>query len=158
MPSINYKAMKVEEALKTLKTSSEKGLGEEEAKKRLERYGLNEIPEKKVNPILKFLSYFWGPIPWMIEIAAALSIVVNHWEDFWIILSLLILNAVVGFWEEKKAENVIEYLQNKMAVRARVLRDGKWKVILGKYIAHSYSNYVSWNNIFSGYYLPFSVP
>ena len=63
----------------------------------------------------------------MIEIAAILSILVHHWEDFWIILSLLILNAVVGFWEERKAEDVIAFLQSKMAVRARVLRDGNGK-------------------------------
>ncbi len=134
MPSKNYKAMSIEDVLKDLHTNQEKGLTEEEVKKRLEKYGLNEIPEKKKSPVLKFLSYFWGPIPWMIEIAAILSIVVQHWEDFWIIFSLLILNAVVGFWEEKKAEDVISFLQSKMAVRARVLRDGKWKVIPGKYV------------------------
>jgi len=134
MHSKNYKAMSVEDTLKDLNTSLEKGLSEEDAKKRLEKYGLNEIPEKKKSLILKFLSYFWGPIPWMIEIAAILSILVKHWEDFWIIFSLLILNAVVGFWEEKKAEDVIAFLQNKMAVRARVLRDGKWKVIPGKFL------------------------
>ncbi len=125
----NYKAMSVEDTLNELKTSIDKGLSEEEAKRRLERYGFNEIPEKKINPVLKFLMYFWGPIPWMIEIAAVLSILVHHWEDFWIIFSLLILNAVVGFWEEKKAENVIEYLQKKIVVRVRVLRDGTWKVL-----------------------------
>ncbi len=134
MPPKNYKAMSAEETLRDLNTSLERGLSEEEAKKRLEKYGYNEIPEKKKNPILKFLSYFWGPIPWMIEIAAILSIVVQHWEDFWIILSLLLLNAVVGFWEEKKAEDVMEFLKSKMAVRARVLRDGKWKVIPGREI------------------------
>ncbi len=130
----NYKAMSIEDTLKDLNTSLKNGLSEEDAKKRLEKYGLNEIPEKKKSPILKFLSYFWGPIPWMIEIAALLSVLVQHWEDFWIILSLLILNAVVGFWEEKKAEDVIAFLQNKMAIRARVLRDGKWKVIPGKFV------------------------
>ena len=128
----NYKSMNVDEALEELGTNISTGLSEGEAKKRLEKYGYNEIPEKKKNPILKFLSYFWGPIPWMIEVAAILSIAVQHWEDFWIIFSLLILNAVVGFWEEKKAEDVMEFLKNKMAVRARVLRDGKWKVISGK--------------------------
>ncbi len=134
MSQKNYKAMSIEDTLKDLGTSLERGLSQEEAKKRLEKYGPNEIPEKKVNPIVKFLTYFWGPIPWMIEIAAILSIVVQHWEDFWIIFSLLILNAVVGFWEEKKAEDVIAYLQKKMVVRVRVLRDGKWQVLPGSEI------------------------
>jgi len=107
-------------------SSSEKGLAESEAKKRLEQYGYNEIAEKKVNPLLKLLTYFWGPIPWMIEIAAILSAVVRHWEDFSIIFALLLLNAVVGFWQEHKADNAIELLKQKLAPRARVLRDGKW--------------------------------
>jgi len=67
----------------------------------------NELPEEKTNPFLKFLSYFWGPIPWMIEVAAILSAVVHHWEDFGIILALLLMNAGVGFWEEYKRETLL---------------------------------------------------
>jgi len=63
--------------------SSPDGLSQAEAQKRLTQYGPNEIKEEKTNPILKFLTYFWGPIPWMIEIAVILSGVVGHWEDFW---------------------------------------------------------------------------
>jgi H+-transporting ATPase len=66
-------------------SSSEKGLSSSEVQKRLQQYGSNEIAEKKINPLVKLLSYFWGPIPWMIEVAAILSAVVHHWEDFWII-------------------------------------------------------------------------
>jgi H+-transporting ATPase len=66
-------------------SSNEKGLSTSEAEGRLQQYGYNEIAEKKINPLLKLLSYFWGPIPWMIEVAAILSAVVHHWEDFWII-------------------------------------------------------------------------
>jgi H+-transporting ATPase len=109
--------------------SSTSGLSSSEAQKRLEEYGPNEIIEKKVNPIVKFLRYFWGPIPWMIEIAVILSAVIRRWEDFWIIFGLLLLNAFVGFWEERKGENAIELLKQKLAVNARVLRDGKWRVM-----------------------------
>ncbi|MEO2117642.1 MAG: plasma-membrane proton-efflux P-type ATPase [Methanocaldococcus sp.] len=111
------------------KTSIKTGLSTKEAKERLKKYGYNEIPEKKVHPIIKFLSYFWNPIAWMIEIAAILSAIIKHWVDFIIILILLIVNGVVGFWEEHKAENVIEFLKQKMALNARVLRDGKWQTI-----------------------------
>ena len=123
------KKLSVEEVLQRLKTSRERGLSTEEAKRRLQIVGPNEIPEKKVHPIIKFLSYFWGPIPWMIEVAAILSAVIHHWEDFYIIISLLIINGVIGFWQEHKAENIIEYLKKRLSLTARVLRDGKWVVI-----------------------------
>ncbi len=106
--------------------SSPRGLSQAEAATRLAQYGPNEIAEKKSNLLLKFLSYFWGPIPWMIEVAVILSGVVGHWPDFFIILVLLLANAVVGFWEERQAGNAIAALKAKLAIKARVLRDGKW--------------------------------
>ena len=106
--------------------SSPKGLTQAEAAKRLTQYGPNEIEEKKTNPLLKFLSYFWGPIPWMIEAAVILSGVVRHWPDFFIIFLLLLANAAVGFWEEREAGNAIAALKAKLAIKARVMRDGKW--------------------------------
>jgi magnesium-transporting ATPase (P-type) len=102
--------------------SSAKGLSQAEAQKRLAQYGPNEIKEKKDNLFLKFLSYFWGPIPWMIEGAVILSGVVKHWLDFFIILFLLFSNAVVAFWEEHQAGNEIAALRAKLATEARVLR------------------------------------
>ncbi|MFN2236040.1 MAG: cation-transporting P-type ATPase, partial [Anaerolineales bacterium] len=83
--------------------SSQQGLSQLEAQTRLAKYGYNELAEVKTNPYLKFLSYFWGPIPWMIEVAAILSVIVRHWDDFGIILMLLVVNAIVGFWEEYQA-------------------------------------------------------
>jgi len=106
--------------------SSPDGLTQVEAKKRLTQYGPNEIEEKKANPFLKFLTYFWGPIPWMIEAAVILSAVARHWPDFFIIFLLLLANAVVGFWEEHQAGNAIAALKAKLAINALVRRDGKW--------------------------------
>jgi len=106
--------------------TSPDGLSQDEAEKRMTQYGPNEIEEKKTNPFLKFLTYFWGPIPWMIEAAVILSALVRHWPDFFIILVLLIANAVVGFWEEYQAGNAIAALKAKLAIKARVKRDGKW--------------------------------
>src|SRR5271156_3572597 len=68
------------------------GLSKAEATTRLAQYGPNEIAEHKTNSLLKFLGYFWGPIPWMIEIAVILSGAVGHWPDFFIILLLLVAN------------------------------------------------------------------
>jgi H+-transporting ATPase len=106
--------------------SSPDGLTQAEAAIRLAKYGANEIAVKKTNPLLKFLSYFWGPIPWMIEVAVILSGVVRHWPDFFIILLLLLANATIGFWEERQAGDAIEALKAKLAIKARVKRDGKW--------------------------------
>src|SRR5271169_5633208 len=122
---LDLKTLPMPELEKKL-SSSPDGLTQAEAEKRLTQYGRNEIEEKKTNLLLKFLSYFWGPIPWMIEAAVILSGVVGHWPDFFIILLLLVANAVVGFWEEREAGNAIEALKAKLAVKARVKRDGKW--------------------------------
>ena len=111
---------------------SPNGLGQAEVQKRLAQYGPNEIPEKKTNPFLKFLSYFWGPIPGMIIIAAILSAVLRHWPDLGVILALLILNAVVGFREEYQAGNAIAALKAKLAIQAKVKRDGNWTTVAAR--------------------------
>lgn len=109
--------------------SSANGLSQAEATTRLAQYGPNEIAEHKPNPVLKFLSYFWGPIPWMIEVAVILSGVVGHWPDFFIILVLLVANALVGSWEEYQAGSAIDALKAKLAIVARVRRDGHWLTV-----------------------------
>ncbi|MDR4482766.1 MAG: plasma-membrane proton-efflux P-type ATPase [Nitrospirales bacterium] len=112
--------------------SSPDGLSQAEAQKRLTQYGPNEIEEKETNPFLKFLSYFWGPIPWMIEAAVILSALAQHWPDFFIILVLLVANAVVGFWEEHQAGNAIAALKAKLANMTRVKRDGTWVTLAAR--------------------------
>jgi H+-transporting ATPase len=105
------------------------GLTGSEAAKRLAQYGPNAFPEEHISPLLRFLSYFWGPIPWMIEAAAVLSALVHHWEDFSIILALLLMNAGVGFWEEFQAGNAVAALKKTLALKARVERDGTWTTV-----------------------------
>jgi H+-transporting ATPase len=121
----DLKSLPLAEAEKKLQSSAD-GLTQAEAEKRLAQYGPNEIEETKINPFLKFLTYFWGPIPWMIEAAVVLSAAARHWPDFGIILVLLLANAVVGFWEEHQAGNAVAALKAKLAITARVKRDGKW--------------------------------
>jgi H+-transporting ATPase len=124
-PKTDLKTMSIADVEKQLQ-SSPAGLTDVEAKKRLAQYGPNEIAEKKTNLFLKFLSYFWGPIPWMIEAAVILSGVVRHWPDFVIILILLFANAVIGFWEERQAGNAIAALKKRLAIVSKAKRDGKW--------------------------------
>ncbi|MFX1567795.1 MAG: plasma-membrane proton-efflux P-type ATPase [Promethearchaeota archaeon] len=119
------KELSIDNIYSRLSTNRE-GLSEVEAKARIEKFGYNEIPEKRVSPIVKFLKNFWGPIPWMIEIAAILSIIIGEWDDFIIIIAMLLINSFVRFWEENKADNAIELLKEKLALKAKVLRDRKW--------------------------------
>jgi len=105
------------------------GLSSAEASKLLEQYGRNEIIEKKQSAILKFFSYLWGPIPWMIEVAIILSAIVQDWTDFIIISVLLFTNALVGFIEEHQADSAIDALKKNLALKAKVKRDGDWKSV-----------------------------
>ncbi|MEJ2761414.1 MAG: plasma-membrane proton-efflux P-type ATPase, partial [Gammaproteobacteria bacterium] len=121
--------MTAEDLFTKLDSSAENGLSSQEAARRLEEYGQNALEEKKVSPLLRLLGYFWGPIPWMIEVAALLSAIVQHWSDFIIIMALLVFNAAVGFWQEYKASNAVEALKKSLALTCRVLRDGEWRQI-----------------------------
>jgi H+-transporting ATPase len=110
-------------------TIPEQGLTTDEAQARLSRYGANALQEERVSPLKRLLLYFWGPIPWMIEVAAALSLALGDWGDFAIITVMLLVNAGVGFWQENKADNAIQLLKQRLALNARVLRDGAWKSV-----------------------------
>ncbi len=124
--SEDAKKMDIDSLFKRLQSSKE-GLSLADAKSRLQTCGPNTIEEKKKSIFLKFLHYFWGPIPWMIEIAAILSIIVRHWADFYIILTLLMVNGLVDFWEEFQAGNAIAALKKKLAPKCLMKRDGKWQ-------------------------------
>jgi H+-transporting ATPase len=105
------------------------GLSSDEAARRLAEVGPNEIAEERRSVLLELLSHFWGPIAWMIEAAVVLTAVVGRWADFGIILVLLVMNGLVGFWEEHQAGNAIAALKSRLAVRARVKRDGQWRSV-----------------------------
>ncbi|MGN6421939.1 MAG: cation-transporting P-type ATPase [Asticcacaulis sp.] len=104
-------------------TPPDVGLSAEEARQRFQRFGPNELAEKDVPVWRRLLQFFWGPIPWMIEAAAILSLILGDLADFSIILVMLIANAGVGFWQAFKADNAIKALKQRLAPSARVLRD-----------------------------------
>ncbi len=108
------------------------GLSEAEANRRLAQYGENALVEHHESAFQRLARFFWGPIPWMIEAAAVLSAVLGHWADLGIILAMLFINAGVGFWQEFKADNAIALLKQRLALQARVKRDGQWKEIEAK--------------------------
>jgi H+-transporting ATPase len=108
------------------------GLTEAEADRRLVKYGENGLAEQHVSVLQRLVQFFWGPIPWMIEIAALLSAALSHWSDLSIILAMLLINAAVGFWQEFKADNAIQLLKQRLALKARVCRDGVWRDIAAR--------------------------
>ena len=110
-------------------TSPPAGLTTAEASARRARDGYNEVAEPTVSAWRKVLSYFWGPIPWMIEAALVLSVLLAHWDDVAIIATLLAVNAAVGLWEEHQAGDAVAALKARLSPQARVLRDGAWTTI-----------------------------
>jgi len=127
--SNKYDKMSNEEILKDLNVKEKDGLTTGEASARIIQYGSNELEEHKESIWKKLFSFFWGPIPWMIEVAAVLSAYLERWPDFIMITALLLINAALGFIQEYKAENAIQALKDQLALTARVLRDGKWQDI-----------------------------
>ena len=124
--------MSIQEIASKFNTDISKGLDENEAKRRLEKYGLNEIKEKEESFFHRVLKRFFGPIPFIIEFAAILSAFLGKWDDFFIILFLLIVNASIDLWQEAKALNALKVLKNKLAKKSLVLRNGKFKEIDAK--------------------------
>jgi len=130
MPSDPTNAISEVNELAAPKASA--GLTEAEAARRLAEYGENALAEQRVGTLERLAGFFWGPIPWMIEAAALLSGLVRHWADLAIIVIMLLVNAGVGFWQEYKADNAIALLKQRLALKARVRRDGGWKDIAAK--------------------------
>ena len=124
-----FDSLNAEECLRKLDVDPKKGLSLQEASARLLKYGENVLYEKKESWLKKLLTFFWGPIPWMIEAAALLSGILERWPDFIVIIVMLVVNAALGFMQEFKAGNAIEALKKKLALHARALREGKWQDI-----------------------------
>ena len=129
----DFEKIPIEEIFELLGTNTE-GLTEEEAEERLRRYGPNAVEEKKENPILEFLKRFWGPMPWLLEIAILLSLAIGHKTEATIIASLLVINAVIGFKHQQSSKKVLESLKSRLAPKAKVFRNGVLKFIDSKLV------------------------
>ncbi len=125
----DYARQSVEKTLQYLHVEEEKGLSGDEVIQRLGRYGYNEIKEKEEPLWHRIMRRFWGPIPWMIEIAAILSAIVQKWEDFIIITIMLLVNAGLDFFQEHRALNALKALKQHLATEVIVLRDGKYRTV-----------------------------
>ncbi|WP_283094134.1 plasma-membrane proton-efflux P-type ATPase [Gluconobacter albidus] len=126
--STTLDAAEISAKISELKTSS-KGLTSMEAQDRLAKDGPNAIQAHEESRWKKLLGYFWGPIPWMIEIAAVISFLRADWPDFFVISGLLLYNAAIGFWQDNKAANALAALKKGLALKASACRDGVWAAI-----------------------------
>ncbi len=111
---------------------SHPGLTTAEAARRLQEYGANQIAEERRHPVIAFLRKFWGVIPWMLEITIILQLALGKFANALIIVVLLVVNAVIGFSFERKAQRSLALLQQRLQIQARALRDGEWRLILAQ--------------------------
>ena len=107
--------------------NSANGLTSNEALHRLEKTGPNSMPDTAVNPLRRALAKFWSPIPWMLEAAILLELVLGKYVEAGIITVLLIFNAVLGFFQEGRAQATLAAMKSRLALTAAVCRDGVWK-------------------------------
>ena len=114
-----YKEISVGEAIGLLETSPN-SLTESDAQERIGRFGRNEVTEKERNPVLDFLSRYWGPMPWLLESAMVLSYVLGHYLELAIVFGLLTTNAMIGFLHTRSSQRALDLLKKRLAVKARV--------------------------------------
>ncbi len=121
----SFHIQSVEEAFKNL-GSSPGGLSREEAARRLEKFGPNKLPEeKRVRTVLLLLRQFHSAFVYILLGAALLSFIFGNLLDVYVIVAVIIFNALIGFFEEMKAENAIEQLRKLLVLFAKVMRSGE---------------------------------
>ncbi len=119
-----------EEVVTLLTTDPSRGLSLFEVKHRLEHFGPNMVTAKKQKgPLLRFLLQFHQPLVYILLAAAVTTLLLQEWVDSSVIFGVVIVNAIIGFIQESKAEKAIESLKQMMTTQATVLRDGKWMQI-----------------------------
>jgi H+-transporting ATPase len=106
-----------------------RGLSSEEARRRLLECGPNAVTEKKRHLIVALIGKFWAPVPWMLEVTVVLELALGKSVEAAVIAVLLVFNASLSLFQETRARGALELLQRRLAVRARVLRDGVWGLI-----------------------------
>lgn len=119
----------IPEVLAALEVAPDTGLSGAEAQERLAKYGPNALVEKQESLLAKLLGPFTGPITYMIEAAALVSAFLGRWDDFTVITGLLLFNAGLEFWQNRKASSTLAALKNSLAPEATALRDGQWQTV-----------------------------
>jgi H+-transporting ATPase len=126
-PSANAVPAKSATATKDVQAT---GLSSEEAHDRLEKVGPNAMPDTALHPLRRALGKFWAPVPWMLEAAIVLELVLGKYVEAAIIAALLVFNAALGLFQESRAQATLAALKSRLALNASVRRDGAWKIVL----------------------------
>src|ERR1700729_3613248 len=105
------------------------GLTRDEARRRLDKFGPNAMPDTSAHPLRMALEKFWAPVPWMLEAAILLQFALGTYVEGAIIACLLIFNAAIGLFQEGRAQATLAALKSRLALTASVRRDGVWKTI-----------------------------
>jgi len=125
-----WHAMAAQEVTKRLTTDTEKGLNASEAESRLQKYGPNRLPEgRKRGPFMRFLSQFNNVLVYVLLGAGFVKLMLNLWIDAAIILGVVIINALLGFIQEGRAEKALDSIRNMLSAEARTLRGGETRMI-----------------------------
>ena len=123
----DYAKVSVQSAFSLL-NAAPTGITEEDAVGRLRDVGYNEVSEKRKSPIIDVLSRYWGPMPWLLELTMILSYIIHDYLEVGIIFALLTVNVTIGFHHAQSSRNALELLKKRLAPRAKVLRDGQWRI------------------------------
>jgi H+-transporting ATPase len=105
------------------------GLAADEVRRRLEKFGANTIPDTTQRPLRRALTKFSAPVPWLLEAAIVLEIVLGKYVEAGIIMVLLVFNAVLGFLQEGRAQATLAALKSRLALNASVRRDNAWTTV-----------------------------
>lgn len=121
-----FKEMENAKALSLLE-ATQKGLSSAQAKSRIAQLGYNEVAEKKESLLTEFLLHFWGPIPWLLELATVLCFFIGDRFDALVLGFLVVMNGAVAFYNEHDSKKALQLLKHKLTIKTRALRDGKWE-------------------------------
>ena len=119
--TLDYKDISIDKTFELLETDFD-GLNDVEVKKGIEFFGYNEIKKQSKNPILKFLSYYWGPMQWLLEFTMIISGILGHYTKLIIIFILLTINTFISFLNNRKSARVLEFLEKKLSIKLKILR------------------------------------
>ena len=125
----DFETLSTEEAADRLGTNLGMGLNAASVADRQRRFGYNEIAEERQSVLLQFLKKFWGLTAWMLEATVVLSMLLHHFLSASLIAALLVLNAILSFFQHKRSTEVVQALRKKLAIKTRTLRGGRWELV-----------------------------